>query len=355
MAEQEEKTGGRGGGLSGTVDIPGIGPAKKTTVVAIGGLAAVFVLWRYWQARAAADEAVPGDSDGDGFADGGTLPSVIGAVEDDNSYGLPTDGAGGTTSPDSYGFTGTTNSQWAQYAATQLSGSEDWSYTMILSALGKYLNRQPLDTTDREIVQAAIAIAGYPPEGNFPIIPATGSPSVTLPAPTGLRVSNRSPTYVLLDWNAVSGADKYIVRRDGTTVETSGDTQTAVRSLSPKTTYVFTVTARGLDGKEGPAASVSATTLTEPSGDYEPTKPPTTKPKPAPKPPSNRHRTWRITKSGQTLSDLVAAYNRYHKTNHTWQEIWAYNLKHRSASTVKTLKARGPNKVYRGSSFWFPY
>lgn len=354
MAEQEGSGGGKGT-LSGNVDVPGLGPVKKKTVAIVGGLAAVFVLWRYWQARAAAEEPVPGDSDGDGFADGGTLPSVSGAVSDDNSYGLPTDGAGGTTSPDSYGFTGTTNSQWTQYAATQLSGSEDWSYTMILSALGKYLNGKPLDPTDMEIVQAAIALAGYPPVGQHPIIPAASSPSVSLPAPGGLRASNLSHNYVRLDWNAVSGADKYIVRRNGTVIETSGDTQMGVKNLSPKTTYSFTVNARGLDGKEGAAASLGITTRAAPTTGTVNDRPSTNKPGTATKPSGSRHRTWRITKTGQTLSDLVAAYNRYHHTSWSWQEIWSYNLKHRSASTVRTLKARGPNKVYRGSSFWFPY
>ncbi|MGW7281665.1 fibronectin type III domain-containing protein [Streptomyces sp. NPDC054844] len=350
MAEEEKK----GGGLSGTIDIPGIGPAKKKVVFAVAGAGAAFVLWRYWQARAAADEGVPGDSDGDGFADGGMLPSVSGAVAPDNGYGRPGDDAGEGPTRDDYGFTGTTNAQWTQYVATQLVGSETWSYTDILTALGKYLSGKPLAATEVEIVQAAIAIAGYPPVGNHPIIPATGSPSVSLPAPGNLRAANLSHNYVRLDWNAVTGADKYIVRRNGTVIETSGDTQMGVKNLSPSTSYTFTVNARGLDGKEGAAATLAVKTQADDDG-YEPTKPPTAS-KPKPKPSTGlRHRTWRITKTGQTLSDLVAAYNRYHKTSHTWQSVWQYNLQHRSASTVRTLKARGPNKVYRGSSFWFPY
>lgn len=350
MAE-EEKGGGGPGVLSGTVTLPGIGPAKKKTVALVGGIAAAFVLWRYWQARAAADEeVVVGDSDGDGFADGGTLPSVSGAVDPNNGYGLPEDDAGEGPTRDDYGFTGTTNAQWTQYAATQLTGSETWSYTGILTALGKYLNGRPLSATEVEIVQAAIAIAGYPPVGNHPVIPATGSPSVSLPAPSGLRASNLTKDSVLLDWNAVSGADRYIVRRGGTVIETSGDTQMGVRSLTPKTAYTFTVTARGLDGVEGPAASLGVTTLAD-----TPTTPTTPKPSTPAKPTKPRYRVMTITKNGQTLSHLVAAYNKKYGTKHTVTSVWQYNLANRPASTVKTLKARGPNTVYRGSTFWFPY
>lgn len=87
-------------------------------------------------------------------------------------------------------------------------------------------------------------------------------------------------------------------------------------------------------------------------------KPPVVKPPPKPKPPvpgrTPPYRTVRITKSGQTLSSLVATYNAKYKTHHTWQSVWDFNLKYRSAATVKTLKARGPNKTYVGSSFWIP-
>ncbi|MFJ7153265.1 hypothetical protein ACIQVT_34550 [Streptomyces sp. NPDC100445] len=101
---------------------------------------------------------------------------------------------------------------------------------------------------------------------------------------------------------------------------------------------------------------------TTPPTPPKPTHPPTPPwhfPKPPapgkPKPqPTSDHITLRITKRGQTLSDLTAAYNsRYHK-HITWQEAWDFNLKYRDAATVATLKKRGPNKTYVGSSFWFP-
>lgn len=331
--------------LQGDVDLPGVGKVDKRVLAAVGGIAAAFVGWKWWQARnAAAYEGEPVDP---GFEGGEVLPSVSGAVSPDNSYGLPS-GDDEPESLDNYGFRGTTNSQWTQYAATQLSQSERWGYTDIIVALGKYLAGAPLDSVQVAIVQAAIAVAGRPPVGNHPILTTPTTP-VALPAPGNLRYANLSKDYVRLDWNAVAGADKYVVKRDGTQIELSGDTQMGVKGLKPSTSYTFTVTSRGLDGKDGGTASLTVKTLAAPT-----TKPPTTKP-PTTKPPAKRYRTMRISRRGQTLSDLVSDYNRKYKTNHSWQYIWNYNLQNRPASTAATLRKRGPNKVYIGSSFWFPY
>lgn len=93
-------------------------------------------------------------------------------------------------------------------------------------------------------------------------------------------------------------------------------------------------------------------------------RPPIRKPRPLPvplpgptQPPGRRiprYRTIRITPANRTLSEAVAAYNRQHRTRHTWQEVWNFNLRYRPASTVATLRRRGPNKVYIGSTFWVP-
>lgn len=90
-----------------------------------------------------------------------------------------------------------------------------------------------------------------------------------------------------------------------------------------------------------------------------PVKPPAPKPKPTtPKPPTPpkrpAYRVIYITPTARSLSAAVSAYNKRHGTRHTWQSVWEFNLKWRPASTVKTLKSRGPNKTYIGSSFWVP-
>lgn len=53
-------------------------------------------------------------------------------------------------------------------------------------------------------------------------------------------------------------------------------------------------------------------------------------------------------KRGDTISSIAA------KNGMTWQDIWDYNLKNRSAGTVRTLKKRGPNLIYKGSTFYIP-
>jgi hypothetical protein len=250
--------------------LPGIGPVKKKLVIGVGSAGAAFVLWRYWQAKQAGDSgAVAGDSDGDGYADAGTLPSVSGAVSPDNSYGLP-DGTG--TSTDSYGFTGTTNSQWTQYASTQLSAASDkWSYGDVVSALGAFINNRPLTAAQQAIVQAAIGLAGNPPEGTHPIIPG-GDVPITV-APTGLRVTATTSTSVSLAWNAVAGAGYYRAYRSGasTNVGATDGTSITVTGLTPNTSYSFQVAADTTSGSPGPRSSpvtgkTKAVTLAKPSG-----------------------------------------------------------------------------------------
>lgn len=53
-------------------------------------------------------------------------------------------------------------------------------------------------------------------------------------------------------------------------------------------------------------------------------------------------------KRGDNLSSIAK------KHNTTAKDIWDYNLKSRSASTVKTLKKRGPNLIYKGGTFYIP-
>lgn len=164
--------------LSGEVTLPGIGAVPKKALYPIAAVAVGYVGYRYYAARQAGTD--PGTDPASDFTDGGLDPSVIGAVSPDNSYGL---GGGSTTSDpgttSSYGFSGTTNAQWTQYALTQLEVSDTWSTTDILAALGAYLSRTPLTAAQLQIVNAAVAIAGYPPVGGS--IPITTVPPGTDP------------------------------------------------------------------------------------------------------------------------------------------------------------------------------
>lgn len=335
--------------LDGEVQIPKLGGVSKKTLVIVGGAAAAFVGWRYYQARgtAAADTGAATDP---GYEDPGSIPSVDGAYKDDNSYGIG-GGSGGASSGsvDDYGFHGTTNAQWTQYASTQLVASDVWSYTNILTALGKYLNSKPLSTTEQQIVQAAIAVAGYPPVGSFPIIPATSSSSVSLPAPAGLKASNVTKNSLTLSWSSVAGASEYIVRNGSTTVGSPSGTSQSVTGLTPATSYTFTVVAAGLDGKEGAAASTSARTLADTT--TLPGKPPTTVPSASKYP---KRRLVYTAKKGDNYSTISAKY----KTGLSGIDLYNYQFTKeagRTASAKAVLKERGPNLIYAGTTVAVPY
>lgn len=264
MAEDDDQ----GGGGKGTMHLPKIGAVKKKPVLIIGGAAAAYVLWRYWQAsQAGATDSATTDADGDGYADEGTIPAVTGQG--------PVTGyapADTSTSSDSYGFTGTTNSQWSQYASDRLSGASDkWSYGDIVAALGAYLANRPLTSVQQEIVQAAKALAGEPPEGTHPII-SGGDVPITV-APTGLKVDSTTATSVTLSWNAVAGAGYYRAYRSGasTNVGATDGTSITVSGLKPATDYTFQVAADTTSGKPGPKSAAvhgktKAVSLAKPGG-----------------------------------------------------------------------------------------
>jgi chitodextrinase len=240
--------------LSGTVDVPGVGGVDKRVLYGVGGVLVVFLGWRYYQSRSAAAYA-PAEPVDPGMEDPGVLPPVAGAVRDDNAYGLP-DNSGGST--DSYGFHGTTNAQWTQYAAAQLAqGSDTWSYAVIVGALGKFIANRPLTSTEQAIVQSAIAVAGYPPEGSHVIIPG-GETRITV-APTGLRVVSTTTTSVVLAWNAVAGAQSYRAYRSGASTNVGSvdapNTSLTVSGLQPNTEYSFQVAADSMGAVPGPKSA----------------------------------------------------------------------------------------------------
>jgi len=253
--------------MADDVQVPKLGPMNKKVLIGVGVAAAGFVGYRYYVSRndAAATDATTTDP---GFEDPGALPSVTGAVPDDNLFGS---GSGTTSTTDDFGFTGTTNDQWTQYVGTQLSQSDTWSYTDILTALGAFLAGKPLSDIQQQIVQAAIAVGGYPPVGTHTIIPG-GNTSVTV-APTGLTSDTQTDTTIHLVWQPVAGADRYNVYRTdtGDTVVGVGSSPAAtVAGLKGNTAYHFTVAAVGSNGTVGPrtpayAVKTKATTLKVPT------------------------------------------------------------------------------------------
>jgi hypothetical protein len=243
------------------VNVPKIGPVNKKVLIPIVAAGAAFVGWKFYQSRTGVDDTA--DATDPGLTDDGTIPSLTGPAFADTTDTGDTSTAT-ATSTDTYGFSGTTNDQWTQYATVQLQQSDTWSYTDIVTALGNFINNRPLSTLQQSIVQAAVAVAGYPPVGSHTIIPG-GNSALTV-APTGLKASSIGSTTAVVSFTGVSGATSYAA--SGAT-GTAGSSPMTVTGLKPNATNSVTIHGVTSGGAAGPASAAvsiktSAGTLAAP-------------------------------------------------------------------------------------------
>jgi chitodextrinase len=322
---------------------------KKQYLYVAGAGVAAYVGYRYWRASqdaSAAAAAPPPESAGTIGAD---IGSGAGGYYDPNG----SDGIGGSNT---VGDVMSTDQQW--YAAAMVA-LQDAAYDTGAAAvaLGKYLRTEPLTAAEQDMVKVALAAAGNPPSGAKAIV--TGSP----PSPSGLTAPQHlrgggTPTTaaIPLVWDPVSGASGYVVYRGGTQLATVSGTSYTVTGLAAGTSYTHTVRATNSGGTLSPA-SAGYTAKTAAAGVPVASAPSKALPRTAPKPaapaiPPYHRRT--ITPGLRTLSELVADDNRKTGRAHSWQSVWSFNLAHRDEATVAKLKARGPDKVFLGSTFWIP-
>jgi len=172
--------------MASTVKVPLLGQQNKGTVIGVtlGGVTiAGYMIYRRQKkaaALAAASAASAKASSGYGY---GAASAASGYGYGNGYYGY---GNGVATSPYGYGASGgfdagyygygvpyppgettqavayTTNAQWAQAAINQLQ-NDGYSAQSVSEALGPYELGQPISAAQESIVQAAIAIEGYPP------------------------------------------------------------------------------------------------------------------------------------------------------------------------------------------------
>lgn len=141
------------------------------------------------------------------------------------------------------------------------------------------------------------------------------------------------------------------VARDLASLKKKGKTGTASSSYSAKSILGadkgFTKSDYGVGSGAAIPYQIGNTTKKVSAHYSAPGKKPPVKTPPINNKPSPGHTVYKV-KRGDTLSGIAK------KHGMNWKDIWNYNLKNRSSKTVKTLKSRGPNLIYRGGSFYIP-
>jgi hypothetical protein len=260
------------------VQIPGVGSVPRKYAIAGAGGAAVFVLWRYQRAtkkaQAAKDAAATVSVDP---ATGLPLDPVTG-LPYDPSTGLVMTGGGnlgdqysvpGGSGSSSTSYAGPTipqnNLQWTQDATTYLTGL-GYEQTAVAGALGAYLNRATLTTTQVTIVQAATAAVGPPPYGGPYSLTPTPSTTAPVMPPGGLVVTERGQDYIALMWSASDSPNiaSYHIKETspiGASDQDTTGTSYTKRQLVPGIVHTFTVYAVNKSGQRSPGVSVIGQTL----------------------------------------------------------------------------------------------
>ena len=179
--------------MTDTINVPGMGATKKTTVYVAGGIGAVIIGVVWYRSRSTAS-STPVDTTQVDPATGYPYGSAedAAALQSQSSYISP--GGSGTGSSDPYygaqqptGYT--SNSQWAQAAEDYLGNTVGSDTNTVAAALGKYLTGGNVTEDQRTIIQQAIGFQGYPPVSG----PDGYPPSIRVlaaPPPSAKSVSN---------------------------------------------------------------------------------------------------------------------------------------------------------------------
>jgi hypothetical protein len=191
------------------VNVPGMGKVDRKWLLAGGAAVAGIIVFTYWRNSQLPDEEAPEEGAEYAPGDSWTPDAYIGATAPGGETydpGISDDGV-------------TTNAEWSQRVVDLLEGV-GYDRNKAAATVGKYLSGQPLDATEKLIIQTAIALLGNPPAGALPIIPAptTPPPTTNPPPPTSTKLArptlrvgagNTRNTIYQLACNRVSGAVYY--------------------------------------------------------------------------------------------------------------------------------------------------
>lgn len=146
------------------VSLPGVGGVPRRAVEVVGGLAAAFIVWRWWRSRSTSSATVtpvdPANTAADQSATGYINPGGIAAADTGTSSTVIT-----------------TDAAWTQKVIGDLE-SLGWNGQTVATALALYLSGQGLTADQELIVRAAWSVEGKPPEHpNLPILPVQNPPT----------------------------------------------------------------------------------------------------------------------------------------------------------------------------------
>jgi hypothetical protein len=279
--------------MADTIKLPAIGEVKKGYVIAGVAIVAVIVAYAYFKhavnasaASTASGSSTPTSSaptsavatsdidpeTGDPYgslADQEALESLYGGSAVDTSDlgggGVTTTSTGTVASAS--GTAITTNSAWLQ----NILDTNETGYTnaQVIAAISAWFAGVQITTSDLTVIQTCEAIYSAPPQPlPAPNVSTTGTggtgggsgssgtgTTTKLAAPTGLEVTHKTATEVVVAWRPVSGASSYtfqITPKDASPHSIGNRTSYNVGGLKKNTSYVAHVAASG-----GPTASVS--------------------------------------------------------------------------------------------------
>lgn len=170
----------------------------------------------------------------------------------------------------------TNNAGWTQ-ASVALLRAYGVEASVAAEALGRALAGEPLTPDQLNIFNTARALQGEPPDGFPPVrmvgngdVPPTDDepeppsqqiPGASLGAIQQLRVVDRTPTTIRVEWGKIpSGSTSVVVFVNGKRVGTIYGHGFRVRGLKRNTKYTITIRPMGHDHGLGAAASVTART-----------------------------------------------------------------------------------------------
>ncbi|MFG2848491.1 hypothetical protein ACGF12_35830 [Kitasatospora sp. NPDC048296] len=339
------------------VDVPGVGGVKKTYVIAATAAAGGYVLYAYMKrardrkASAAAASAAPN-------SDYGT-PDVLPVVPPGAPGGFGNVN-GSTTTPPPVGAI-TDNASWSAAVRDRMAGA--YPDNVVVDAIGAFLNKQPLNDTQMRVVQAAIAVAGYPPVGDLHIITGGGNVQM-LVAPSGFSVTNVTQSGYLIVWNPVPGAASYRIYESGVHTADNINPNCDVHNRNPGESASFEVSAVSATGQEGPKGGpVTFRTADAPAPAPQPAPAPAPAPQPAPSQPAPAptpsqpayptYWTSHTNQHGDSYSSIAQQYG----LNISGDELYQYQFSGeagRPASTQAVLRQRG-YLLYAGGETEIPY